>query len=165
FFRIAKKQNVLRSLKKKEKRVNNELKRIIGHLAASSAFVVFSTPLVVSILIRMHYDRVQHGEAHIPSTFLSKLFTSFKANYYAMEFFIFFFFMPNFRAQLAEMFCISACCISSRLGQWALKELDSKTRKTIEKSLKSRTSILGSSFGHPTKISRQHSSKSNKETD
>ncbi|CAH8495646.1 unnamed protein product [Schistosoma turkestanicum] len=81
--------------------VQNEMRRIIGHLLVTSIFLLFSIPLVVVIILRQQSD-FQNYKKLYPIyakrlVHLSRLFSSLTSINCTFDFLIFLLFLPNFR--------------------------------------------------------------------
>lgn len=111
----------LARIKRKQKKCGldvscrRDVRRIIGHLAINTTFLLLMIPLVVVILmrydsnVRMDYysQRYRNRLVH-----LSRFFSSLLSVYYSSTFWVFFLFLPTFRDSVLELFL--ACPMIAR---------------------------------------------------
>lgn len=96
-----------------------DIRRIIGHLAISTAFLLLMIPLVVVVLMR-YESSIRLG--HYPLSYrvrlihLSRFFSSLLSIYFSSSFWVFFFFLPTFRDAVLELFLACPMVASSMCG-------------------------------------------------
>lgn len=92
-----------------------DIRRIIGHLAINTTFLLLMIPLVVVILMR--YETNLRPDYYSESyrlrlVHLSRFFSSLLSVYFSSSFWVFFFFLPTFRDGVLELFL--ACPMIAR---------------------------------------------------
>lgn len=81
-----------------------EMSRIVGMLAVTSSFLLFTIPLSVVIIIRLQNAKVRPKNMRA----LSKLFDSLKDINYSINFLIYYTFLSYFKSDLKNLFTSSA---------------------------------------------------------
>ena len=95
-----------------------DIRRIIGHLAINTSFLLLMIPLVVVILMR-YASSLQpnhHTSAYRKRLIhLSRFFSSLLSVYFSSSFWVFFLFLPSFRDAVLEMLLACPLIASSSL--------------------------------------------------
>lgn len=119
---------------------NLEMNRICGHLALNTMFLLFTFPLVISMLMRQINDCSSYNKS------LSQILSSIKDISYSLDFLLYFIFLTNFRWRfikylVAPLFC---CGIlrTSYLGLY----IDSKLIKHDSNSSRRKYSAIAAAF-------------------
>nr|CDS31678.1 Platyhelminth-specific Rhodopsin-like Orphan Family 1 G protein-coupled receptor [Hymenolepis microstoma] len=96
-----------------------DIRRIIGHLAINTTFLLLMIPLVVVILMRYETNiRPSHySESYrLRLVHLSRFFSSLLSIYFSSSFWVFFFFLPTFRDGVLEWFLACPMIAKSLCG-------------------------------------------------
>ncbi|KAM7537274.1 hypothetical protein Aperf_G00000062496 [Anoplocephala perfoliata] len=96
-----------------------DIRRIIGHLAISTSFLLLMVPLVVVVLMRYESSiRLEHYSVsyRIRLIHLSRFFSSLLSVSFSSIFWVFFFFLPTFRDAVLELFLDCPMVASSMCG-------------------------------------------------
>ncbi|VEL35481.1 unnamed protein product [Protopolystoma xenopodis] len=108
-----------------------EMARVSGHLALSTCFLLLYIPLVCLVLLRLYLtlSRVdRHDATALRIIDLSRLFSSLKDVTYAVNFFLYFAFLANFRKRFLRVFCLWPRQPKHETKQTVVQTLTSETR-------------------------------------